>query len=52
MVRSYALKFMDKTDVAAYIVPSGAMLFFFGSIYLQFEINKMIDVGMLEREIL
>ena len=50
ILRAYASKYMNKREAALFVGPSSAMLFFFGVIYLQFQINDMIEAELLKRE--
>ena len=52
ILRTYALKYLDKNTVMESIAPSGVCVFFFGIIYLQYHINKMIDMGLFDPEVL
>ena len=51
MLQSYALSRMNKTAVIKIVAPSGICLFLFGPLYLQYQINKMIDMELMSPEL-
>ena len=52
VLRNYALKYTDKNTVMESIAPSTVCVCVFGVIYLQYHINKMIDMGFFDSELL
>ena len=51
ILQGYAAKFMDKDIAVGSIASSGVMLVFFGPMYLQHSINKMIKMKLLNPQI-
>ena len=51
ILQGYAAKFMDKDIAVGTIASSGVMLVFFGPLYLQSSINKMIKMKLLAPQI-
>ena len=51
ILRAYASRHIDKATALMLVAPSGVLLFFFGTIYLQFQINKMIKAELLAPEV-
>lgn len=51
ILRVYASKYVDKATAIILVAPSGVLLFFFGTIYLQTQINKMIKAELFAPEV-
>ncbi len=51
MLQNYASAFMERKMVINTVASSGLALVFFGVIYLQLQINKMIDMEILNPEL-
>ena len=47
ILQLYASRYLEKSVTVLSIAPSGLMIFFFGPLYLQAQINKMIAMELL-----
>lgn len=51
ILQNYAAQYVEKSVVVLSIAPSGLMTVFFGPLYLQLQVNKMIDMELLNPEL-